>query len=472
VQVESLTGKASAVRANQDFLTGNQDFARGRMRAVTGMRVGGGVDRFNALPVSVFTGAPSRGCLPVSLCPDTRCRGYNAPPAKDRQRLRARQGLAVGLVSEQIGLVLRHVVGKLRRAVTATAKAVREALRQRPCSIIGGLAADLLRSHVELVAENVLLRQQLIVAARKVKRPVFQPHERGLITLLAAILPRWRDALLVVKPETVLRWHREGFRLLWRWKSRSTMPPTPRVSPDLVELIRRMAAENRLWGAERIRGELLTLGIHVAKRTVQRYMPDRRNPAPPRGQSWHTFLHNHTAWACDFPQTYDVWFRPIFAFFIVDINTKQVVHVGVTRHPTAQWTAQQLREVTPFGAGPQLIIRDNDGKFGADFDRAAKGAGVRVLRTAVQAPLMNSVCERFLGSVRRECLDHIVVLGERHLEYMLKEYCFNYFNVARPHQGIGQRLPTEPAFTASADPAIVVGVPVLGGLHHDYRAVA
>ncbi|HEY5375687.1 MAG TPA: integrase core domain-containing protein, partial [Polyangiaceae bacterium] len=300
---------------------------------------------------------------------------------------------------------------------------------------------------------------------------VFRRHERTLVTLLAAALPRWRDALLLVKPETVLRWHREGFRLLWRWKSRST-PPTPRVSPDLIELIRRMAAENRLWGAERIRGELLKLGIHVAKRTVQRHMRDRRNPTPPRGQSWHTFLHNHTVWACDFLQTYDVWFRPVFAFFIVDVNTKHVLHVGATRHPTVQWTAQQLREATPFGAAPQFIIRDNDGKFGADFDRAAKGAGIRVLRTAVQAPLMNSVCERFLGSVRRDCLDHLVILGERHIEHALKKYCFNHFNVARPHQGIGQRLPTPRALKGRTDPAGVIAIPVLGGLHHDYRAAA
>jgi putative transposase len=364
------------------------------------------------------------------------------------------------------------VLAKLQTVFAGVAKAIREALRPRPCSIVGGLATDMLRSRSELLTENVLLRQQLIVAARKVKRPVFRRHERTLITLLVAAHSRWREALLLVKPETVLRWHREGFRLLWRWKSQPTKPPAPRVSPDLVELIRRMASENRLWGAERIRGELLKPEIRVAKRTVQRYMRKSRQPRPPHGQSWHTFLHNHTVWACDFLQVYDVWFRPIFAFFIVDINTKQVVHVGVTRHPTAQWTAQQMREATPFGVGPELIIRDNDGKFGADFDRAAKGAGIRVLRTAVQAPLMNSVCERFLGSVRRDCLDHIVILGERHLEHVLKEYCFNYFNIARPHQGIGQRVPTEPAFTASADPAIVVGVPVLGGLHHDYCAAA
>jgi len=258
--------------------------------------------------------------------------------------------------------------------------------------------------------------------------------------------------------------------LLWRWKSRSTT--APRLSSDVIELVRRMAAENRLWGAERIRGELLKLGISVAKRTIQRHMRAGHRPLPPRGQSWHTFLSNHTVWACDFLQTYDVWFRPVFAFFIVDINTKQVVHGGVTRHPTAQWTAQQLREATPFGVGPEFIIRDNDGKFGADFDRAAAGAGVRVLRTAVRAPLMNSVCERFLGSVRRDCLDHIVVLGERHLEHVLNKYCFNYFNTARPHQGIGQRVPTARVLEGRTDPAGVIAIPVLGGLHHDYRAAA
>jgi transposase InsO family protein len=156
----------------------------------------------------------------------------------------------------------------------------------------------------------------------------------------------------------------------------------------------------------------------------------------------------------------------------VDINAKQVIHVGVTRHPTAQWTAQQMREATPFGAGPELIIRDNDGKFGADLDRAAKGASIRVIRTTVQAPLMNSVCERFLGSVRRECLDNIIVLGERHLSQVLEEYCFRYFNTARPHQGIGRRVPTARVLKGRTDPAGVIAVPVLGGLHHDYRAAA
>ncbi len=160
-----------------------------------------------------------------------------------------------------------------------------------------------------------------------------------------------------------------------------------------------MAAENVLWGAERIRGELLKLGIRVSKRTIQRHMTRARPPELPRGQNWCTFLKNHTVWACDFLQTYDVWFRPIFAFFLIDINSKRVVHVGVTRSPTAEWTAQQLRNITPFGEGPQFIIRDNDNKFGAQFDRVAKGAGIKILRTAIQAPLQKGNASYYTSSV-------------------------------------------------------------------------
>ena len=200
--------------------------------------------------------------------------------------------------------------------------------------------------------------------------------------------------------------------MFWRRKSRRAGPREPRLAPDVVTLIRRMATENRLWGAERIRGELLKLGVGIAKRTVQRYMRGAAGPVAPRpGQRWRTFLRNHTVWACDFLQIYDIWFRPIYAFFIVDVNAKRVVQVSVTRAPTQAWTAQQIRNATPFGCGPQFIIRDRDDKFGAGFDRIAAGAGARVVRTAVRAPLMNAVCERFLGSVRRECLDHVIILS-------------------------------------------------------------
>jgi putative transposase len=187
-----------------------------------------------------------------------------------------------------------------------------------------------------------------------------------------------------------------------------------------------------------------------------------------------TFLRNHTVWACDFVQSYDIWFRPIFAFFIVDINSKRVVHLAATYTPSQQWTAQQLRNATPFGEGPQFIIRDRDDKYGAEFDRVAKGAGIRVIHTAVRAPLMNSVVERFIPSSRQECLDHVIILGERHLRSVLTEFGFQYFNTYRPHQGIGQRVPAPSGSVAApcTDPSKVVGQPVLGGLHHVYRMAA
>jgi transposase InsO family protein len=233
-----------------------------------------------------------------------------------------------------------------------------------------------------------------------------------------------------------------------------------------------MATENMTWGAERIRGELLNLGIHVAKRTIQRHVNKVRPPDLPHSQRWQTFLHNHVVWACDFLQTYDVWFRPIFALFVININSKRVLHVGVTRSPTAEWTAQQLRKITPFGEGPQFIIRDNDSKYGAHFDRVAKGAGMNVLRTAIQAPLMNAVCERFMGSTRRECLDHVIVLGQRHMKHVLEQHGPRYFNTSRPHQGIAQQIPVSSPHEIYRKGSKIMSIRVLGGLHHDYRIAA
>jgi transposase InsO family protein len=373
----------------------------------------------------------------------------------------------------QIRLGVSVVSARLRAAVVSVVGRIKCAFREatRPLPLVSGLAVDLTRSRKGLLAENALLRQQLNVASRKVKRPALRPHERGVLVLLAGLVPQWRDAVLLVKPDTILRWHRQGFRLLWRLKSRSPGKRRPRLSPDVIELIRRMAESNATWGAERIRGELLKLGIRVAKRTIQKYMRAVRPPAPPRGQRWHTFLRNHTVWACDFLQTYDIWFRPIFAFFIIDINAKEVIHVGVTHGPSEKWTAQQLRNATPFGRGPEFIIRDRDDKYGAEFDRVAKGAGIRVIRTAVEAPLMNATMERYVGSARREALDHIVILGVRHLRSVVSEYV-RYFNTMRPHQGPDQRIPISTPPRIRADPGKVVATPVLGGLHHNYRVAA
>jgi transposase InsO family protein len=231
-----------------------------------------------------------------------------------------------------------------------------------------------------------------------------------------------------------------------------------------------MAAANRLWGAERIRGELLKLGIRVAKRTIQTYMRGARPPHS--GQTWATFLHNHAPdiWAADFLTITDLLFRPLYAFFVIELASRRVVHVGVTRHPTDAWVAQQLREATPFGEHPKHLITDNDSKYGPLFAQVARATGIDHIRTAYRAPLMNAVIERFFGSVRRECLDHVFALRERQVLRVHREY-MAYFNFARPHQGVQQRVPA-----ASAGPMAGTGLiyasPVLGGLHHSYRRAA
>jgi len=235
-----------------------------------------------------------------------------------------------------------------------------------------------------------------------------------------------------------------------------------------------MAKDNRFWGAERIRGELLKLGIRVCKRTIQKYMRGVCTQQP-RGQRWSTFLRNHAGqiWACDFLQVTDLFFRPLFAFFLIELQSRKVIHVGVTRSPTDAWVAQQLREATPYGQAPKYLIRDNDSKFGSSFDRVAKTSSIKLLKTPYHAPRANAVCERFLRSVRQECLDHLLIFQEKQLQRVLNAYVA-YFNQARPHQGLGQQIPEWRRSVPSAQDVRgkVIAIPAMGGLHHDYRWVA
>ncbi len=340
-------------------------------------------------------------------------------------------------------------------------------------SLLLGTLTDLARGKSELVAENALLRQQLIILRRQVKRPACTKTDRMLLVLLARMVRTWKQALLIVQPETLLRWHRQGFKLFWKYKSRAASLK-PRISQETISLIQEMARDNRLWGAERIRGELLKLGIHVSKRTIQKYMKQVRT-ARPRGQTWRTFLHNHAGqiWACDFLPVTDLFFRSLFAFFIIELHARKVIHVGVTRSPTDAWTAQQLREATPYGQGPKYLIRDRDTKFGPCFARVAASSGITILKTPYHTPRANAICERFVGSVRRECLDHLLILEEKQLHRVLRAY-IQYFNQARPHQGIRQQIPER--YGESVPPhredGKILCLPVLGGLHHDYRRSA
>ncbi len=369
--------------------------------------------------------------------------------------------------------LLRQCVHAARSLVRTLGLRFAAATRPAASTLVVGTLADLARSRPALVAENALLRQQLLILRRSVKRPHCTPADRALLGLLASRVRAWRQALVIVQPETVLRRHRQLFRRTWRWRSRGKAAPA-KVAAETIALIREMTAANRLWGAERIRGELLKLGVPVAKTTVQRHMRDAR---PPRGagQPWATFLRNHAAdtWACDFLPVADLLFRPLYAFFVVALGSRRVVHVGVTRHPTDAWVAQQLREATPFGQRPRYLVRDRDSKYGPAFARVAAASGIVELRTAYRAPRQNAACERFLGSVRRECLDHVLVLGEAHLRRVLREYV-TYFNQDRPHQGIQQHIPggTTASPVREGGAGKVRAFPVLGGLHHAYQRAA
>jgi putative transposase len=340
-------------------------------------------------------------------------------------------------------------------------------------SLLLGTLADMTRGKSELLAENALLRHQLVILRRQIKRPVYRKRDRLFLMVLARMVRTWKQALFIVQPETLLRWHRELFRLFWKRTSKAHTRK-PRISPETISLIKEMAASNRLWGAERIRGELLKLDIRVSKRTIQKYMRQIR-PKQALGQNWKTFLRNHAPeiWAWDFLQVTDLFFRPLFAFFIIELKSRKVMHVNVTRSPTDLWVAQQLREATPYGQTPTYLIRDNDRKFGPSFARVATTSGIKVLPTPYRTPQANAVCERFLGSVRRECLDHFLILHEKQLTRLLKTYVVS-FNQARPHQGLGQRIPDPPALSASLpnQPNKVLSTPVLGGLHQDYQRAA
>jgi putative transposase len=336
-------------------------------------------------------------------------------------------------------------------------------------TLVTGALSDITRSHADLIAENVMLRQQLIVLKRQVKRPQLTNGDRIRLVLLARCTQFWQLALLIVQPDTLLRWHRDLFRRYWRHKSRHKKRK-PRVAPETIALIRKMAKENRLWGAERIRGELLKLGIRVSKRTIQKHMPKvRRNSS----QTWATFLKNHAAdtWACDFTVVHDLLFRPRYIFVIIELQTRRIVHTAVTRSPADDWTAQQLREATPWGKGPKYLIRDRDTKYGPLFSNVAQGTGIKVLQTPVRAPKANAICERFIGSLKRECLDHMLILHANQLHHIVRSYV-KYYNHSRPHQGIEQRVPAQFPRTNPPSSGPIIARPVLGGLHHTYSRAA
>jgi transposase InsO family protein len=286
----------------------------------------------------------------------------------------------------------------------------------------------------------------------------------------------WREALVAVKPETLIRWHRKGFRLFWRWKSKpSGRPPLP---ANIRELIRTMAADNIGWGEERIANELsLKLGIRVSPRTVGKYMQRQRNSrTPDPGQRWLTFVRNHAdaIVACDFCTVVTARFRILYVMVVIEVGQRSILHTNVTAHPTAEWTLQQLREALPEGPY-RYLIHDNDSIFSRELDRQIADLGITILRTPIRAPLANCYCERLVGTLRRECLDFMIPLGERHLRHIVKEFS-EYYNGARVHMSLGPGVPASRRTRPSPSDhrhSIRAGhrvksSAVLGGLHHEY----
>ena len=335
----------------------------------------------------------------------------------------------------------------------------------------------LFRSTESVQAENLFLRRQLALYIERGVQP--RPGRRcypSQLGLLARLFD-WRSALVVVQPATMIRWHRAGWRLFWRMKSRLGRPPIPM---ELRELIRRMARENVLWGEERIANELLLkLGVRISPRTVRKYLP-KRPPGRPRGDlRWSTFLRNHAKGilACDFFVAVTATFRMLYVFVVIEHGTRRLAHVNVTAHPSAAWTLQQLREVIADADDHKYLIHDRDSIFARHLDDSIRALGLAVLRSPFSSPKANAICERVIGTIRRECLDWMIPLSEAHLRSILREWVAHY-NGGRPHSALGPGVPGPPAGSARAPKAesrcrwtpgaLVRAKSVLGGLHHEY----
>jgi putative transposase len=323
------------------------------------------------------------------------------------------------------------------------------------------------RTRAELALENLTLRQQLASLHRASPRPRLRLADRAFWVGISQIWSGWADSLVIVKPETVVRWHRAGFRLFWRWKSRSRTPARDDTSPEVKQLIRRMAEANVGWGAPRIHGEMLKLGIEISERRVSRFMP--RKPRKPPSQTWRRFLDNHlgSLASIDFFTVPTATFRVLFVFLVLVHNRRRVVHFNVTEHPSALWTAQQVVEAFPEDTAPKHTVRDRDGIYGEAFCRRVKGVGIEEVVTAPQSPWQNAYAERLVGSVRRECLNHVIVLGEKHLRRILIAY-LSYYHKSRTHLSLGKDAP-EPRAVQPPAMGEIAELPEVGGLHHRYE---
>ena len=358
--------------------------------------------------------------------------------------------------------------------------------------LVSGLRA-LATNQVALTAENLALRQQLAVYRHTAKRPKLRRRDRVFWVWLSRLWSGWRSVLVIVQPDTVVGWHRQGFRLYWRWKSRGHTKGRRQADRHLQALIRRMSRENPLWGAPRIQSELRLLGHDLAASTVALYMRRRVKPPSP---TWRTFLANHLPdmAAIDFfvvptarfrllycfvvlshtsPKRLretQPRFRLLYCFVVLSLDRRRVLHFNVTANPSAQWTAQQVVEACPFDSAPRFLMRDRDGIYGDEFRRRIQNLGIEEVVSAPRSPWQNPYIERFIGTLRRELLDHVIVLNETHLKRLLADY-LEYYHRSRTHQSLDCNAPFPRDIEPPYDGA-VIAIPQVGGLHHRYTRCA
>ena len=326
-----------------------------------------------------------------------------------------------------------------------------------------GWLASLVKSRRRLQAENLVLRHQLNILRRQASGRVRMSNaDRLAFVWLYRLCPAVVDVVTIVRPETLIRWHRRGFKAFWRWKSRSGggRPPVP---GEVRNLIREMSRVNGLWGAPRIHGELLKLGIEVAQSTVAKYMIKR--PRRP-GQSWATFLRNHTDGiaAADLFVVPTIGFKLLYGLVILKHGRRRLIHYAVTAHPTAEWVARQVVEAFPWDQAPTYFVRDRDGIYGAVVKRRLRGLGIRDRPIAPSSPWQNAYVERLIGSIRRECIDHVIILGEAHLRRIMSLYA-NYYNQTRTHLALGKDAPIGRSVESCGR---IIAEPMVAGLHHRY----
>jgi transposase InsO family protein len=325
------------------------------------------------------------------------------------------------------------------------------------------VVASLFKSRAQLEAENLVLRQQINVLRRRMpKRPTLTNIDRLLFVGFYRWFPATAGSLAIIRPETVIRWHRIGFRAYWRWRSRNRIG-RPKVSAKLRALIGEMSRANPLWGAPRIHGELLKLGFDVAQSTVGKYMVRRRRPP---SQGWKTFLRNHAPHigAIDMFVVPTVGFRLLYGLVILRLERRRLVWINVTSNPTAEWIARQITEAFPWDQAPRYLVRDRDASYGHAVTRRLAAMAIRDRPTAPRSPWQNGHVERLIGSIRRECLDHVLVLGEGHLRRILNTYV-GYYNELRTHRSLTKDSPVHRVVERIG---IVTSRPILGGLHHEY----